>query len=82
MSLDVSQLGATAMGMMDGLAQKERFGDDAEIRTVAIVVEINDGDTTGVFYRCTDPRIFVQEGLFRAAIRAALAHGAEYDPDG
>lgn len=83
MSIDTSAVGTIAAEMMDQIA--ERYGADAHIDTVAIIVEVDMPDTEGrpgwtaVDYRCSDTRRWVQLGFFEAAKRAVLEQGAPED---
>lgn len=70
---DTTKLGAMAMGLMEDMATKyEEIEGDAQIGTIAIVVEVTGDTWTSVDYRCTDGRRFVQDGLFSAARRAVF----------
>ena len=73
MSLDTTRLGNAAAELMDSLAEAYENDDGAEIGVVAIVVEVNGPGWTGVDYRASDPRCWVQSGLFAAAARAVDA---------
>ena len=67
MSMDVSEVGVLAASLMDSIA--EEYGDDCEIGTVAVVVEINHDRWSAVRYRCNDGRRWVQAGFFEQAKR-------------
>lgn len=82
MSLDVAKLGQSAAELMDSLADAYENDEGAEIGMVAIVVEVNGPDWTGVDYRTTDGRRWVQEGLFGAAIRAVRNSSENRGDDG
>lgn len=59
----------------------ERYGEDAEVGTVAVVAEVDCGDdSTAIYYRCTDGRHWIQAGLFEAAKRAVV-HSQQHIED-
>lgn len=72
--LDTTKLSTLALDLIESLA--EAHDEDAEVGTIALVVEVNgahEGEpATWVEYRCTDPRRWIQAGLFDAAGRAVL----------
>lgn len=76
MSLDTTSLSTLALELIERLATDHEDTEDAEVGTVALVVEINgryeDQEATWVEYRCTDSRRWIQIGLFEAATRAVL----------
>lgn len=57
--------------------------ENLEVGVIAVVVEINqkreNGEFTGIHYRCSDARRWVQHGFFQGAARASLY---DYDSDG
>ena len=73
--LDTTAVGHLAAQLMDRLT--EEYGEDAEIGTVAVVVEVEMGNATAITYRCTDARRWIQVGLFGAAQRAVLEQDDE-----
>jgi hypothetical protein len=79
MSLDTSTVGTLAAELMERLA--EQYSEDAEIGIVAVVAEIDCGDSTAIYYRCTDGRHWIQAGLFDAAKRAVIEQIADDDEE-
>jgi hypothetical protein len=67
--IDTSMVGHVAADLMDQVS--ERFGEDATVETVAVVVEVRhpDGDTeaTTITCGCSDERAWAQSGLLRFA---------------
>ena len=64
--VDTSLVGHVAADLMDVVAEK--FGQDASVETVAIVVEVKHpdeehGEATTVTCKCSDPRAWAQAGL-------------------
>lgn len=80
--MNLSQIGTEVLDLIEWL---ERDYSDREVNVgvVAIVVELDetsDGDEyTGIHYRCSDPRRWVQAGLFAGAQRAVYATEEEED---
>jgi hypothetical protein len=81
-SLDTTKLGQLAAELMDSLAEAYEDDEGAEIGTVAIVVEIEGPGWTGVDYRSTDQRRWVQEGFFDAPKRAVRLSARNGGDDG
>jgi hypothetical protein len=64
--MDTKPLLEFAMRLSEAL--EESFGDDAILRDVAFVCDIEDGDDTVVFPFCTDPRRWVGRALLDEGI--------------
>lgn len=51
---------------------EKKYGDDIEIGEMAIVLEVRehreDGAYTGVEYRCSNPKGYIQRGLLEEAL--------------
>jgi hypothetical protein len=79
MMLDTTELGELALQLIDQLADSHQDDEEVSIGVMSIVVEINgtyEGQgSTWVEYRCSDPRVWIQNGLFAAAQRATLNRG-------
>lgn len=81
---DWSQAAVVAAQLLDDL--ETAYGDDIEVGHVMIVVEISgdvgtDDEWTGVHYRCSEARRWVQAGLLTAARRACYASSETPDED-
>lgn len=66
-------IGELAAEFMDEL--EERYGASAQLKTLAVVVEVEIDEEDGpgwteILYRCSDNRRWVQAGFFTAATRA------------
>lgn len=72
--MDTTKLGEVAAVLMERLAL-EADEEDMELGEVMIVAEVNGKDEddgwTGIAYRCSDDRTWVQCGLLHAALRMA-----------
>lgn len=44
------------------------FGEAFTVGAVAVVIEIDSGDHNNIYHSCSDPRQWVQVGLFREAM--------------
>ena len=68
-SIDTTMVGHVAADLMEQVS--ERFGEDATVDTVAVVVEVRhpDGDSeaTTITCGCSDHRAWAQSGLLRFA---------------
>ena len=53
------------------VAQREWAGEEFEVKTLAVVVELDFEDAIVVGYNCSDPRPWAQAGLFRKAMLGA-----------
>jgi hypothetical protein len=57
----------------------DEIGDDVEVKTVVIIVELQDGEMTTIRYRCNDMRQWVQRAMLREALDVASDPSDEYD---
>jgi hypothetical protein len=77
--MDVARIGAEAMAVVDDL--RARYGDDVEVGTIAIVVDVlaesENGPINPVTYSCSDPRRWVQVALLEEALDRAQVANAE-----
>lgn len=74
MGLDTTRLGRVAAEMMESLAESYAE-EDVEMGEVVLAVEIRSGGWSGIAYRCTDPRNWVQRGLALGLKRAIKRNG-------
>lgn len=78
---NVGELGVTAAGLMDRIEADYSEFNEVEVGVVAVIAEINyekDGEEyTSVEYRCSDPRKWIQGGLFKYASKAVFNAGNE-----
>lgn len=79
--MDISAVGVVAAELMESLAD-EYDGDEVQVGTVAVVVELDlpadEGEELGsteIRYRCTDGRRWIQAGLFDQARRTVFPDG-------
>lgn len=83
MSLDLTELGQNAVEMFESLDEQYGEFSGVQVGVVAVVVEItwDDGDDkiTSVSYRCSDPRRWIQHGIFSAAVRAVEVASKNFD---
>ncbi len=79
---DLSELGKIAAELIDQL-ELDYERDDVQVGVVALVVEItdSDGDWTAIQYRCSDPRRWIQLGLFETARRSVIQSSKDIDDD-
>ncbi len=68
MTVDTSAIGVLVAELMEFIA--DDYDEDVQIGTVGVVVEVNGDDWTSVRYRCSDSRLWVQQGFFLAAQNA------------
>ena len=73
--LDTAKLGNLALALIDQLAEDYGEVPDIEIGMVAIVVELAVPDASGIAFRCSDARRWVQAGLFERARTIAAMEG-------
>lgn len=70
--MDTTELGSTAAQLMEMIEEEE---PDAEMGVVMILAEINgcdeDGGWSSIRWRCSDPRVWVQDGMLHAALDGA-----------
>jgi hypothetical protein len=80
-ALDLTRLGELAAELMEAL--EDEHGEEARLGVVAVVVEVTgaDDEWTAVQYRCSDPRRWIQSGLFAAAGRAVIDSSEDVDED-
>src|SRR3954470_8827517 len=82
---DWSQAAITAAELLDTL-EEDYKEMDVEVGEVAMVVEITgaigtENEWTGVFYRCSNPKRWVQVGFLDAARRGVLESSQFVDED-
>lgn len=80
---DWSQAAIAAAELLDML-ERDYEGREVEVERVMVVVEVSgevgtDDQWTGVFYRCSDPKRWIQYGLLDSAKRAVLASSETMD---
>jgi len=72
--IDTSELGVVAAELMEKLESGYLDKEDVKIGVVAVIAEIEfsegDDEYTVIEYRCSDPRKWVQAGLFAQTNRA------------
>lgn len=69
--MDTTALGETAARLMDDLA--EDFEEDCKLGVVLVIAEIDredDGEFPVVQFRCSDGRLWVQDGLLYHALNS------------
>jgi hypothetical protein len=86
--MEVFEIGQYAASVMDRI--NEDFGDDADIRTISLAIEVDMGDATTILVSCDDDRpwvqiAFLEEALAtledrRDAMRGAMDDGDYSDP--
>lgn len=64
--IDTTPLGSLTAQMMEAIAAD--FGDDFQIRTVALVVEVDSAETDQILVRCSDDRSWLLAALLNEAI--------------
>lgn len=64
--IDTGPLGILCAKVMDEVASE--FGEDATVRTIALVVEVDRADSTWMLVRSTDDRLWVQRALLDEGI--------------
>jgi hypothetical protein len=64
--MDTTPLGLFVTKVMEQVG--ESFDDDAEIRTVGVLVEVDTGDATHIMATCDDDRPWVQIEFLHQAI--------------
>jgi hypothetical protein len=84
--MDATPLGETTAVLMDRLSDQFEEFEDAEIGSVLVIAEVilpTDGPegSTGIHFRCSDPRQWVQQGLLHYALNAAV-HPDHGEDDG
>lgn len=71
MSVDTTSIGSAAASLMEALADLTEDVEGVEVGVVAVIAEIHvkdaDGIRTAIHFQCSDPRQWVQCGLFDAA---------------
>jgi hypothetical protein len=86
MSFDLTELGQTAVEMFETLEHLYGELPNVEVGIVAVVAEVTWGDAdeqvTSVSYRCSDPRRWIQQGLFAAAVQAVGDSAERPDNEG
>jgi hypothetical protein len=70
--IDTRMVGHVAADLMEPVSG--RFGEDARVETVAVVVEVRhpddeSGEATTITCGCSEPRAWAQSGLLRFAAR-------------
>ena len=72
--MDTTRVGTIAAELMENISEK--YGEDATLGVVAVVVELdvpasdeNEHGETHIVYRCSEPRRWIQAGLFERAKR-------------
>jgi hypothetical protein len=77
--MDLTRVGTTAAELMEHLTDSLDGGE--EIGEVMILVEVSGddegGNWTDIFWRCSDPRAWVQHGM----LAYALSGHRKVDPD-
>jgi hypothetical protein len=67
----IAKIGTTAAKLMDSI---ESEGEDVEIGEVMLLVECrykhDDDEYSGIDFRCTDERVWVQHGMLHFALNA------------
>jgi len=68
--VDTTQVGSLAANVMEHI--EDKYDDDTTVRTVAIVVEVDTGDSTTIVTRCNDDRSWVQMRFLEEALGAMV----------
>lgn len=66
MGIDTTPLGTLTATMMESISAD--FGEDFQIRTVALVVEVDSPDVDQILVRCSDDRSWLLQALLHEAI--------------
>jgi hypothetical protein len=64
--MEVFEIGQYAASVMDRI--NEDFGDDVDIRTISLVVEVDGEDATTILVSCDDDRPWVQIAFLEEAL--------------
>lgn len=80
---DLHQLGLISAELIDRLEEDYRDAE-IEVGVVALVVEVTShkDEWTAIEFRCSDPRRWIQLGLFDAAARACSGSAESASDDG
>lgn len=75
MTIDTTELSLLVFDLIERLSNDHAETKDVKLGIVAVIVEVEgnfDGNAkTWIEYHCSDPRRWVQQGLFNAANRTA-----------
>jgi hypothetical protein len=64
--MDAGSLGMFTAAVMEQI--EERFGDEAVLRTVAVVAEVDTGPATEILVTCDDDRPWMQIAFLHEAV--------------
>lgn len=71
MTLDLGDVGRTAAELMDVLAEDLEAETNPRVDMVAIVVAVSTDEWSGIRYRCSDRRPWIQRAVLAEALELA-----------
>lgn len=84
MGIDTSLLGQLCARAMEDIAERFESSEDVEIRTCAVIVEVDSPSSSRFWWSCSDDRTWVAKALLYEtvdALDAAVAEVRDRDVD-